>query len=179
MPTGSTSRRSGTAAGRRSGGAPTRSSSRSWSSTTRRSVSHRHGRHGHAPGEKKKPTTRSPASRTRRCGSASSARLAGRCSGPISPTIRADSFLISDVGWWPDSSAAYCYVQNRTQTWLDLVKFTPGATERLGQAAVPRFDQGLDREPGADPLAGRRHVPLAQRARRLEASLPLRRRRHA
>ena len=39
----------------------------------------------------------------------------------------ADSFLISDVGWWPDSSAAYCYVQNRTQTWLDLVKFTPDA----------------------------------------------------
>jgi dipeptidyl aminopeptidase/acylaminoacyl peptidase len=39
----------------------------------------------------------------------------------------ADSFLISDAGWWPDSSSAYCYVQNRTQTWLDLVKFTPGA----------------------------------------------------
>ena len=38
----------------------------------------------------------------------------------------ADSFLISDVGWWSDSSAAYCYVQNRIQTWLDFVKFTPG-----------------------------------------------------
>ncbi len=38
-----------------------------------------------------------------------------------------DSFLISDVGWWPDSSAAYCYAQNRTQTWLDLVKFSPDA----------------------------------------------------
>jgi dipeptidyl-peptidase-4 len=37
----------------------------------------------------------------------------------------AGSFLISDVGWWPDSSAAYCYVQNRIQTWLDFVKFTP------------------------------------------------------
>jgi dipeptidyl aminopeptidase/acylaminoacyl peptidase len=35
----------------------------------------------------------------------------------------ADSFLISEVGWWPDSSGPYCYVQNRTQTWLDLVKF--------------------------------------------------------
>ena len=34
----------------------------------------------------------------------------------------ADAFLISHVGWWPDSSAAYCYVQDRTQTWLDLVK---------------------------------------------------------
>jgi dipeptidyl-peptidase 4 len=39
----------------------------------------------------------------------------------------ADSFLISDVGWWRDGSAAYCYVQNRTQTWLDFVKFTPDA----------------------------------------------------
>ena len=38
----------------------------------------------------------------------------------------ADSFLISDVGWWSDSSAAYCYVQDRIQTWLDFVKFTPG-----------------------------------------------------
>jgi dipeptidyl aminopeptidase/acylaminoacyl peptidase len=38
----------------------------------------------------------------------------------------ADSFLISDAGWWPDSSAAYCYVQDRTQTWLDLVRVTPG-----------------------------------------------------
>lgn len=38
-----------------------------------------------------------------------------------------DSFLISEVGWWPDSSAAYCYAQNRTQTWLDLLKFSPGA----------------------------------------------------
>jgi dipeptidyl-peptidase 4 len=37
----------------------------------------------------------------------------------------ADSFLISDVGWWHDGSAAYFYVQNRTQTWLDFVKFTP------------------------------------------------------
>ena len=40
----------------------------------------------------------------------------------------ADAFLISEVGWWPDSSAAYFYLQNRTQTWLDLVKFTPGET---------------------------------------------------
>ena len=35
----------------------------------------------------------------------------------------ADSSLISHVGWWADSSAAYCYVQDRTQTWLDVVKF--------------------------------------------------------
>jgi dipeptidyl aminopeptidase/acylaminoacyl peptidase len=37
-----------------------------------------------------------------------------------------DSSLISEVGWWPDSSSAYCYVQDRAQTWLDLVKVTPG-----------------------------------------------------
>ncbi|MFO0888370.1 MAG: DPP IV N-terminal domain-containing protein [Isosphaeraceae bacterium] len=31
-----------------------------------------------------------------------------------------EDLLISHVGWWPDSSAAYLYLQNRTQTWLDL-----------------------------------------------------------
>jgi dipeptidyl-peptidase 4 len=29
------------------------------------------------------------------------------------------SFLVTGAGWMPDSSAAYCYIQNRTQTWLD------------------------------------------------------------
>jgi dipeptidyl-peptidase-4 len=33
-----------------------------------------------------------------------------------------EAFLISHVGWWPDSSAAYCDIQDRTQTWLDLVR---------------------------------------------------------
>lgn len=33
-----------------------------------------------------------------------------------------EASLISNVGWWPDSSAVYCYVQDRTQTWLDLLK---------------------------------------------------------
>jgi dipeptidyl aminopeptidase/acylaminoacyl peptidase len=43
-----------------------------------------------------------------------------------------EPFLISHVGWWPDSSCAYAYVQNRTQTWLDLVKIDPaGKTTRL------------------------------------------------
>jgi dipeptidyl aminopeptidase/acylaminoacyl peptidase len=44
------------------------------------------------------------------------------------------SILISDVGWF-DGSAAYCYAQDRAQTWLDLVKITPGddkgVTKRL------------------------------------------------
>ena len=34
----------------------------------------------------------------------------------------AETFLISHVGWWPDSSSAYCDIQDRTQTWLDLVQ---------------------------------------------------------
>ncbi len=45
-----------------------------------------------------------------------------------------ESSLISEVGWF-DGSSAYCYVQDRAQTWLDLVKVTPGAdkgvTKRL------------------------------------------------
>ena len=40
----------------------------------------------------------------------------------------AESFLISQVGWWPDSSSAYCDIQNRTQTWLDLVQVAADET---------------------------------------------------
>ena len=58
--------------------------------------------------------------------------VAGDWAGPVQwadlSDYSPDSFLISDVGWWPDSSAAYCYAQNRTQTWLDLVKFSPDGT---------------------------------------------------
>ncbi|HZW32630.1 MAG TPA: DPP IV N-terminal domain-containing protein [Isosphaeraceae bacterium] len=50
-----------------------------------------------------------------------------------------DSSLISEVGWWPDSSAAYCYMQNRTQTWLDLVKVTPSEAEGATKAPVKRL----------------------------------------
>jgi dipeptidyl-peptidase-4 len=32
-----------------------------------------------------------------------------------------DAFLISHAGWWPDGRTAYCYVQDREQTWLDFV----------------------------------------------------------
>jgi dipeptidyl aminopeptidase/acylaminoacyl peptidase len=31
----------------------------------------------------------------------------------------AEAHLITGVGWWLDSAAVYCYVQDRTQTWLD------------------------------------------------------------
>jgi dipeptidyl aminopeptidase/acylaminoacyl peptidase len=51
-----------------------------------------------------------------------------------------DSFLISEVGWWSDGSAAYCYVQDRAQTWLDLIKVTPegqsASTRRLFRDAT-------------------------------------------
>ena len=74
-----------------------------------------------------------------------------------------DSFLISDAGWWPDSSAAYCYAQNRTQTWLDLVKFSPG-----GQGSVKRVFRDSTKAwieiQWTHPLAGRRVIPLAERA---------------
>ena len=29
-------------------------------------------------------------------------------------------FIVMNVGWWPDSSRIWSYIQNRTQTWLDL-----------------------------------------------------------
>ncbi len=37
------------------------------------------------------------------------------------PEYKADDFLISEVGWWPDSSSAYFYGQDRIQSWLDVV----------------------------------------------------------
>jgi dipeptidyl-peptidase 4 len=50
-----------------------------------------------------------------------------------------ESSLISEVGWWPDGRSAYCYVQNRTQTWLDLVTVTPaaGAVQAAAQPRAP------------------------------------------
>ena len=161
MPTGSITRRSSTAAGRRSGGAPTRSGSRSWSSTMPASLFTPSSTTRPRRGGSSKPTTRARASRTRRSASAWSPAPAAPVQWADLADYSADSFLISEVGWWPDSSAAYCYVQDRIQTWLDFVKFTPGEEQGLGEAAVPRSDQGLDREPGARALARRRHVPLA------------------
>lgn len=43
----------------------------------------------------------------------------------------AESTVISRVGWRPDSTGVYAFVQNRTQTWLDfLVWDTPSAKPR-------------------------------------------------
>ncbi len=54
------------------------------------------------------------------------------------------SSLISEVGWFPDGSA-YAYVQDRAQTWLDLVKITPASegdkapTRRLFRDATKAY----------------------------------------
>jgi dipeptidyl-peptidase-4 len=34
------------------------------------------------------------------------------------------AFLISDVGWWPDGSKVFAYVQDRIQTWLDFMTWS-------------------------------------------------------
>lgn len=45
----------------------------------------------------------------------------------------AEAYLITGVGWWPDGSALYCFIQNRTQTWLDFcsVPIGGGKPKRL------------------------------------------------
>ena len=44
-----------------------------------------------------------------------------------------DTTIISHVGWWPDGKTAYCYVQDRAQTWLDFVNVSAadGSIKRL------------------------------------------------
>ena len=56
-----------------------------------------------------------------------------------------DSFLISDVGWWPDGSSAYCYGQDRSQTWLDLLKVAPetGATTKVFRETTGAWVESL------------------------------------
>jgi dipeptidyl aminopeptidase/acylaminoacyl peptidase len=52
--------------------------------------------------------------------------VVGSQGGPVAwadlSEYSADASLISRVGWLPDSTAVYCYVQDRVQTWLDLLK---------------------------------------------------------
>ncbi|MGC8643865.1 MAG: DPP IV N-terminal domain-containing protein, partial [Isosphaeraceae bacterium] len=38
-----------------------------------------------------------------------------------------DAFLISQVGWWADSQSVHACIQDRVQTWLDLVKLSASA----------------------------------------------------
>jgi dipeptidyl aminopeptidase/acylaminoacyl peptidase len=40
--------------------------------------------------------------------------------------------IIQNAGWWPDSSAAFAYITNRTQTWMDVLSFPPdGGTPKV------------------------------------------------
>jgi len=41
-------------------------------------------------------------------------------------TYLPDNMLITHVGWMPDSKSLYYYVQDRTQRWLDVVRFELG-----------------------------------------------------
>ena len=78
--------------------------------------------------------------------------------GPVGRPLRLLARLVSDQRRRLVARIVrrYCYVQNRTQTWLDFVKFLR-RRRRAGpdQAAIPRQDQGLDRKPRAAPLATR------------------------
>lgn len=57
----------------------------------------------------------------------------------------AGSILISEVGWWPDGNAAYLYVQDRTQTWLDVLKMpaSGGAPQRLFRETTGAWVESL------------------------------------
>ena len=84
------------------------------------------------------------------------------------------AFLISQVGWWADSKAAL-----RLHPGPDPDLARPGEGSRRAPVteagtAVPRCDEGLDRRSRSDRLSQGRHVPLDQRARRLEAHVSLR-----
>lgn len=65
-------------------------------------------------------------------------------------TYSEEDMLIVGVGWWPDTSALYAYVSNRTQTWLDVLSAPPGGGEArrlfrettgawVAKAPAPRF----------------------------------------
>ena len=53
----------------------------------------------------------------------------------------ADDFLVSGVTWWPDSSRVVCWVQNRIQSWIDLLTVPAGggAPARLFRDATPAW----------------------------------------
>ncbi len=76
-----------------------------------------------------------------------------------------DSSLISEVGWFPDGSA-YCYMQDRAQTWLDLVKVTPDSdgekapTRRLFRDATKAY---IDSPGPIHPYKGGTFLWLSER----------------
>lgn len=63
-----------------------------------------------------------------------------------------DSFVISGVGWL-GGDAAYCYAQDRAQTWLDVVKVSArdGGTTRLLRETTGAW---VENPGGIEPLSG-------------------------
>ncbi|HEV3168137.1 MAG TPA: DPP IV N-terminal domain-containing protein [Isosphaeraceae bacterium] len=55
------------------------------------------------------------------------------------------SFLISEVGWWPDSRSIYFYPQDRIQSWLDVVTMPAegGTTKRLFRETTGAWVESL------------------------------------
>ncbi len=85
--------------------------------------------------------------------------------------------LVVGVGWTPDSARVVVQVQDREQTWLDFDLADPdgGAVETLFRDRSAAFI-----ESGEQPTyLADGSLPLADHAQRLEAPLPLRRRRPA
>ena len=71
-----------------------------------------------------------------------------------------DAFLISQVAWWPDSSAATACIQDRVQTWLDLVKIPAEDPSPKPQRLFRETHRGLDRRPRSDHVPQGWLVPL-------------------
>ena len=41
----------------------------------------------------------------------------------------ANAIIITGVGWWPDASAVYAFVQDRAQTWVDVIRASASGDE--------------------------------------------------
>ena len=121
------------------------------------------------------PTTRAPASATRACAWARSPRAEAPRGGSTSRNTRPRSPWSWTSAGRPDGRLAF-QVQDREQTWLDLrLAERSGVSRRVLRETTPRLGRAPRRRAA---LAGRRHLPLAQRARRVEAPLPPAPRRH-
>jgi dipeptidyl-peptidase-4 len=60
------------------------------------------------------------------------------------PAYSPDSIIVSDAGWLGDGKA-FAYVQNRIQTWLDMIEIdaATGATKRLFRDQTPAWIESL------------------------------------
>lgn len=74
----------------------------------------------------------------------------------------AESMLVTGVGWWPDSSSFYAFVQNRTQSWLDFLSFAPegGPAKKLFRETTQAW---VDAPPGPTFLKDGSFLLLSER----------------